>query len=125
MATEQKSGMAVFCGFRSIRMMLRISPFARACTAITGQSSGSSGTGGLAMTYGPFTAGIDHAERRARCRALRALGVVLLGSAHPLLPILAAAETDDAALEVAQRTIDQLGALSRRRLLSCYVKVAR
>jgi hypothetical protein len=77
------------------------------------------------VTYGPFVANLDHAERRARCRALRALGVVLLGQAHPLLPILAAAEADDAALEVAQRMVDELAPLPRRRLLASYLRVSK
>lgn len=77
------------------------------------------------MSYGPWTEGLDHAERIGRCRCLRALCLLLLGASHPLVTLLADAETDDAALDEAKAELDRLPALRRRRLLASYAELAR
>jgi len=75
--------------------------------------------------FGPWSDGIEPAERRARCRALRALAMLIIGQDHELVRLLAGAEHDAAALAEASAALDRLGALPRRRLLCAYAEVAR
>jgi hypothetical protein len=48
---------------------------------------------------GPWSSAIADAERAVRCRELRALALVYLGSAHSLTVALGDASADPAALE--------------------------
>jgi hypothetical protein len=77
------------------------------------------------MTYGPFAAGLDPAERRARCRALRSLALLIIGQKHPLIEALPHAEHDDVSLRRAAEYVDCLTPIRRRRLLCAYAAVAR
>jgi hypothetical protein len=69
---------------------------------------------------GPWAAGIDDAERVARCRELRALSHVYLGRVHPLTAALGRALLDWSALEPARAELSAIPALQRRRLLATY-----
>ena len=72
-------------------------------------------------TFGPWRPGIDDAERRARCRSMRAVAGLIAGPrADPLVGFLLAAETDDNALELAADALDDLSPLDRRRILASY-----
>jgi hypothetical protein len=64
--------------------------------------------------------GVPEAERRARCRELRALSLVYLGPRHPATVALSAAITDPALTGRALIEIDAIPALRRRRLLAAY-----
>jgi hypothetical protein len=76
--------------------------------------------------FGPWTAGLSDAERIARCRALRALAVVLTGRrGDQLVAALRTAEADPARLPGALAALESLSALDRRRLLSAYAVVDR
>jgi hypothetical protein len=75
------------------------------------------------VTFGPWAPGLDAAERRARCRAMRALVLTLVRD-RSLIALLAAAETDDAALGRALEALDALPALPRRRLLATYAALS-
>jgi hypothetical protein len=77
------------------------------------------------LNYGPFVAGLDHAERIARCRALRTIAVLLFGRHHPVAALLARSERDDAALALAEQAIADMAAIPRRRLLCAYAAVTR
>ncbi|MCW2244736.1 hypothetical protein M2352_000327 [Azospirillum fermentarium] len=75
--------------------------------------------------WGPFTPGIDPAERLARLRSLRSLASVLVhpNDAARLLSVLREAEANDNAAPQALDLINHLPALSRRRLLASYAAV--
>ena len=77
------------------------------------------------MTFGPFAAGLDPAERLARTRVMRALAVVFACRHRTFIAALCKAETDPAALTDAFRLLEQLPSLIRRRLLATYAHVAR
>jgi hypothetical protein len=76
------------------------------------------------MSYGPFVTGLAPAERKARCRALRTVVVLLMGREHELV-VLARAEADDVALQQAVGLVEGMAALPRRKLLGAYAAVAR
>lgn len=72
-------------------------------------------------TFGPWRPGIDAAERRARCRSMRAIAGLVAGPrADPLVGFLLAAETDDVALDLAADALDDLAPLDRRKILASY-----
>lgn len=75
--------------------------------------------------FGPWADHLEPGERVARCRALRALALLILGPGHELVSLLARAEHCDVALMLASGALDALGALRRRRLLAAYCAVAR
>ncbi|MBE7203344.1 MAG: hypothetical protein INR70_36875 [Parafilimonas terrae] len=71
--------------------------------------------------FGPWAAGLDAAERRARLRAMRALVRVHCGPrAADLVRLLAQAETDPTALELALAALDRLPSNDRRHVLASY-----
>jgi hypothetical protein len=72
------------------------------------------------MTFGPWAAGIDEAERLARLRSLRALGLVHCRYETDFLKSLQRAETDTTALPIAFDELQRLPALRRRHLLASY-----
>lgn len=72
-------------------------------------------------TFGPWRPGIDAAERRARCRSMRAVAGLLIGPrADALCEALIAAETDPDALDQAAVELDRLASLDRRHILASY-----
>ena len=76
--------------------------------------------------WGPFSDGLDHAEQRARLRALRQMARLLIGPrGADLCRLLAQAETNPAALEPACRALDALAATDRRQILASYAALAR
>ncbi|MCJ2093119.1 hypothetical protein MKK67_11515 [Methylobacterium sp. J-072] len=76
--------------------------------------------------WGPFAAGLDPAEQRARLRALRQTARLLIGPRGAnLCRLLAQAEADPAALEPACRALDALAATDRRQILASYAALAR
>ena len=82
-------------------------------------------TNGIEMTdrptFGPWRPGIDAAERRARCRSMRAVAGLIAGPrADPLVGLLLAAETEDTALDLAADALEDLEPLDRRCILSSY-----
>lgn len=75
--------------------------------------------------FGPWAAGLDAAEQRARLRAMRALARVHCGPrGADLVRLLARAETDPAALEPALVALDRLPSNDRRHLLASYSALA-
>jgi hypothetical protein len=77
------------------------------------------------MTFGPWVAELEPAERLARLRALRALAGVFCHRFPKFAEALRAAETDKAALAEALRLLDTLPAINRRRLLASYLPVIK
>ena len=76
--------------------------------------------------FGPWAANLDHAEQRARLRAMRALARVHCGPrGTDLVRLLAQAENDPAALEPALAALDRLPSNDRRHLLASYAALAR
>ncbi len=76
--------------------------------------------------FGPWAAGLDPAEQRARLRAMRALARVHCGPrAADLVRLLAQAETDPAALEPALVALDRLPSNDRRHVLASYSALSR
>lgn len=76
--------------------------------------------------FGPWSAGLSDAERIARCRALRALAIVLTGRrGNALTAQLRQAESDPSVLPHALFALEAMSALDRRRLLSAYAMVDR
>lgn len=72
-------------------------------------------------TFGPWRPGIDAAERRARCRSMRAVAGLLAGPrADDLCAALLAAETNPGALDLAAVELDRLAPLDMRRVLASY-----
>ncbi|CAO4172328.1 hypothetical protein AFFFEF_01958 [Methylorubrum extorquens] len=72
-------------------------------------------------TFGPWRPGIDVAERRARCRSMRAVAGLVAGPcADALAGHLLNAELDEAALDLAADAPDDLAPLDRRRILASY-----
>jgi hypothetical protein len=70
--------------------------------------------------FGPWSPDVDPAERIAQLRSLAALGAVSVGSSHPLVAELRAAETNHAAAGRALALLDALPSLTRRRLLATF-----
>lgn len=74
--------------------------------------------------FGPWAANLDHAERLARTRAMRALANVFAHRHPQFVEALRAGETDPTALDQALQLLNELPALNRRRLLASYGAVA-
>jgi hypothetical protein len=73
--------------------------------------------------FGPWQRDINPVERRARCRALAALGGVFAHQHRDFQDALVVAEGGDvAALRRASELLDKLPALNRRRLLASYAE---
>jgi hypothetical protein len=72
------------------------------------------------LGFGPWAAGIDHAERLARLRSMRALALVLVRCSPDFIAALRAAETDEEALDRAADLLNRLPTLFRRRMLATY-----
>jgi hypothetical protein len=75
------------------------------------------------MNYGPWSPTCDRIERGKQLRSLAALASVYLGSDHPLVAELRAAEVDAMAFVRAQDLVEALPALTRRRLLSTFTAI--
>lgn len=76
--------------------------------------------------FGPWAAGLDTAERRARLRSLRQTARLLIGPrGAEFCHLLAKAEADPAALEPACRALDALAATDRRQILASYAALTR
>jgi hypothetical protein len=75
---------------------------------------------GPATPFGPWSPGVAPVERTAQSRSLAALAAVLVGSGHPLVAELRAAETDRDAAERALALLDALPGLTRRRLVATF-----
>jgi hypothetical protein len=75
------------------------------------------------MTFGPWAADIDPAERRARLRGMRALALVHCRYETDFLKSLQRAETDATALPAAFDQLERLPALRRRHLLATYAQL--
>ena len=76
--------------------------------------------------FGPWAANLDHAEQRARLRAMRALARVHCGPrSTDLVHLLAQAETDPAALEPALAALSGLEPLDERRVWASYAALNR
>jgi hypothetical protein len=75
------------------------------------------------LPFGPWVVGIAPAERIAQLRALAALAAVFLGSAHPLVEMLRAAERDDDAAAQALALLDRVPSLTGRRMLATFCRV--
>lgn len=76
--------------------------------------------------FGPWASGLNAAERKARLHAMRALARVHCGArAANLIPLLAQAEADPAALEPALAALDRLAANDRRHVLASYAALSR
>ena len=72
---------------------------------------------GPAAHFGPSSPNVDPAERIAQLRSLAAVSV---GSDHPRVAELRAAETDRDAAERALALLDALPSLTRRRLIATF-----
>jgi hypothetical protein len=71
--------------------------------------------------FGPWSPGLEPGERVAQFRSLAGISASFLGSGHPLVASLRAAETGDAdAGERAIRDLHDVPALTRRRMLSVF-----
>jgi len=71
--------------------------------------------------YGPWSPALsDATERKAQLRSMAALALVYLGPDHRLVTELRAAEVDATALARAQRLVEELPALVRRKLLGSF-----
>ncbi|WP_426442050.1 hypothetical protein [Bradyrhizobium genosp. P] len=75
------------------------------------------------MTFGPWSPGIDPAERLARLRSMRALALVHCRLETGFLESLQRAETDATALPAAFEQLERLPALRRRHLLATYAQL--
>ena len=71
-------------------------------------------------TFGPWVADLDPVERAKQFRSLAALSAVFLGSGHPLVAELRAAETSEEAAAQALELINHIPSLTRRTLLSVF-----
>ena len=73
--------------------------------------------------WGPFHPALSHAERVARLRTLRAIVQLSVRGSQPLQKALWLAESgDDAELQSAMIELDRLPALTRRHVLSAYIR---
>jgi hypothetical protein len=75
------------------------------------------------MNYGPWSPTVDRIERGKQLRSMAALTAVYLGSDHPLVAELRAAETDAMAFVRAQDLVEALPAGTRRRLLGTFSRI--
>ena len=73
--------------------------------------------------WGPFSAALSHAERVARLRTLRAIVQLSVRDGQPRQKALWLAESGEAAdLQAAMLEVDRLPALTRRHVLSSYIR---
>lgn len=80
--------------------------------------------GARAMSWGPFLPNLDHAERLARLRSLRAIVRMRCGPRARLLDIaLQDAERDDDQLAYAAAEFARLAPLDQRRVLATFAEV--
>lgn len=77
------------------------------------------------MTWGPFVCGLNAGEYIARVRSLTAIALVLAHDHPRLTESLRQAERDPAGLQIAQCELDELPALTRRRVISAYAQIAK
>jgi hypothetical protein len=75
------------------------------------------------VSFGPWAANIDPAERLARLRGMRALALVHCRYEVGFLKSLQRAETDETALAAALEQLERLPALRRRHLLATYAQL--
>jgi hypothetical protein len=75
---------------------------------------------GPAAPFGPWSPNVGPTERIAQLRSLAALAAVSVGSGHPLVTELRAAETDSDAAKRALALLDALPSLTRRRLIATF-----
>lgn len=81
---------------------------------------------GAGSAYGPWATGLDHAERLARLRSMRAIVRLSTGPrGDHLAELLHRAERDPRALEPALVELDSLDPLDRRRILASFAALAR
>ena|SRR5258708_5943344 len=80
-------------------------------------------TSAPAGPFGPFRPDVDPVERVAQLRSLGTSAAVFLGSSHPLVATLRAAETDADAAGRALDLLDRTPTLTRRRMLSVFSRV--
>lgn len=79
-----------------------------------------------ADAWGPFAADIDPAERRARCRCLRAIVHLSTGRrGDELAEHLRRSEQDLDALPLAAAALNRLAGLDRRHVLASYAVLNR
>jgi hypothetical protein len=75
----------------------------------------------MSIAFGPWSPDVvDPTEKVAQLRSLAALSALLVGSGHPLVSTLRAAEDDSDAADQARELLDALPALTKRRLLSTF-----
>jgi hypothetical protein len=74
----------------------------------------------MAAHFGPWSPDLDPTERVAEFRSLASLSALLVGSGNPLVAALRLAEQDTAAAVRALELLEELPALTRRRLLSTF-----
>lgn len=73
--------------------------------------------------WGPFANALSHAERVARLRTLRAIVQLSVRESLPLQKSLWLAESGEAEdLQAAMLELDRLPALTRRHVLSAYIR---
>jgi hypothetical protein len=72
------------------------------------------------LAFGPWAPGLDPVERAAQLRCIAGLAALFVGSAHPLVAALQAAERDPEAAAQAFAMLDALPTLTRRRVLSAF-----
>ena len=81
------------------------------------------------MSFGPFVAGVERAERVARLRALRAIALTFARRWPPpgplLIEALARAEFDDTALPLALQQLEALPTIPRRKIQATYLDLGR
>jgi hypothetical protein len=75
------------------------------------------------LGYGPWSPTVNQVERGKQLRSMAALAAVYLGSDHPLVGELRAAETDAMSFARAQDMVEALPSLIRRRLLSTFTAI--
>ena len=76
------------------------------------------------MTYGPFCPGVPDTERIAELRSLAMAVSIFIGSAHPAIARLRAAETcRPDAVSDALNAIEALPSLTRRKVLAQFSRL--
>jgi hypothetical protein len=78
---------------------------------------------GRAAAYGPWSPGIDRAERDRQLRCMAGIARMMLGAHHELPGLLRLAESDDAAFVRSGKIMEGLPALTRRKLLGTFAAV--
>ena len=77
------------------------------------------------MTFGPWSPSCEPAERMARLRAMRAMALLLARPHASFIRALELGESNPTSLSEALALLEQLPALTRRRLLASYARLAR